>query len=248
MQKYYQKAWQYCKQHRTTSIVAGHVVVLTVLALALLTTSFGGSMFSAFAASSCGPNDKTYVVKSGDTLSQIAGQAGTTYSKLADYNKLSDPNVIYIDQHICIPGNGASSNGDNSNSGSTTNTGTIGYTAPVVKGTGNYFAFPQCTWWANKRYHELHGVYVPWTTNSNAYQWVDRAHDNGWRVSYTPVQGAVIVLQPYVQGAGGLGHVGIAEKINADGTVSVSNTNWGANPTSVTYTTITPGSGVAFVY
>lgn len=248
MQKYYQKAWQYCKQHRTTSIVVGHVVVLTVLALALLTTSFGGSMFSAFAASYCGESDQTYVVKSGDTLSQIADQYGTTYGKLADYNKLADPNMIYINQHICVPGNDASTNAGDSNSGSTTTTTTVGYTAPTIKGTGNYFAYPQCTWWANERYHQLHGIYVPWTTNSNAYQWIDRANQFGWRVSYTPVKGAVVVLQPYVQGAGGLGHVGIVEQINANGTISVSNTNWGANPYSVTYTTVTPGAGVAFVY
>ncbi|EFH90937.1 COG3942 and LysM peptidoglycan-binding domain-containing protein [Ktedonobacter racemifer] len=248
MQKYYQKAWQYCKQHRTTGILAGHVVVLTVLAIALLTTGFIGSISSAFAASYCGSNDQTYIVKSGDTLTQIASQYGTSFSKLADYNKLTNPNVIYVNQHICVPKNGSTTTTSDNGSTTTVQTSTTGYTAPLSKGTGNYFAYPQCTWWATERYHQLHGIYVPWYTNANAYQWVDRANQFGWRVSYTPVKGAIMVMQPWVQGAGGLGHVAIVENINADGTVTASNMNWGANPYSVAYTTITPGAGIAFVY
>src|SRR5579864_658857 len=67
----------------------------------------------------------------------------------------------------------------------------------------NTFPYPQCTWWADKRYHQLHDVYVPWTTTSNAWQWSDRAYQFGWSVSQTASPGAIVDLQPGVQGAYG---------------------------------------------
>lgn len=45
-----------------------------------------------------------YVVKKGDTLSEIASKYNTTYQKLASYNNISDPNKIYTGQIIKIPG------------------------------------------------------------------------------------------------------------------------------------------------
>nr|WP_233516775.1 bifunctional 2',3'-cyclic-nucleotide 2'-phosphodiesterase/3'-nucleotidase [Paenibacillus curdlanolyticus] len=46
-----------------------------------------------------------YIVKSGDTLSQIAAHYGTTWQKLAAYNELRNPNLIYPGQQIRIPAN-----------------------------------------------------------------------------------------------------------------------------------------------
>lgn len=46
----------------------------------------------------------TYTVKTGDTLSAIALKYKTTYQKLAQYNKISNPNVIRVGQIIKIPG------------------------------------------------------------------------------------------------------------------------------------------------
>lgn len=45
----------------------------------------------------------TYTVKAGDTLSSIANKYGTTYQKLAEYNGISNPNIIQIGQVIKIP-------------------------------------------------------------------------------------------------------------------------------------------------
>lgn len=47
--------------------------------------------------------EEIYVVKSGDTLSDIAKKYGTTYQKLAAYNNISNPNVITVGQKIKIP-------------------------------------------------------------------------------------------------------------------------------------------------
>lgn len=50
--------------------------------------------------------ETVYIVKSGDTLSGIASKYGTTYKVLAEYNGISNPNVIYTGQKIRIPGTG----------------------------------------------------------------------------------------------------------------------------------------------
>lgn len=44
-----------------------------------------------------------YIVKKGDTLSEIANMYNTTYQKLAKYNNISNPNLIYPGQEIRIP-------------------------------------------------------------------------------------------------------------------------------------------------
>lgn len=54
--------------------------------------------------------DIIYTVVKGDTLSGIASRYGTTYQKLAEYNGISNPNLILVGQVIRIPnGNGSSS-------------------------------------------------------------------------------------------------------------------------------------------
>lgn len=44
-----------------------------------------------------------YTVVKGDTLSQIAMRYRTTYQKIAKYNKIENPDLIYIGQKIVIP-------------------------------------------------------------------------------------------------------------------------------------------------
>ncbi|HEV2583133.1 MAG TPA: CHAP domain-containing protein [Ktedonobacteraceae bacterium] len=112
----------------------------------------------------------------------------------------------------------------------------------------NVFPYGTCTWWADQRYYQLHGDYVPWHSQANAWQWTARAYDFGWHVSSTPVLGAIINLQPGVDGAYSLGHVAIVEKILGNGHVIASNMAWGANPWVVTYVEFAPGPGVTFLY
>lgn len=114
-------------------------------------------------------------------------------------------------------------------------------------GSYNWFPYPYCTWWADQRYHQIHGVYVPWRTQSNAWQWTARAYQFGWQVSSRPSYGAIIDLQPWVQGAYGLGHVAVVEKVYSDGSVLASNMSWGSNPYAVVYVHFRPGPGVTFI-
>lgn len=48
-------------------------------------------------------NEVVYTVVKGDTLSSIAKKYGTTYKILAEYNGISNPNVISVGQKIKIP-------------------------------------------------------------------------------------------------------------------------------------------------
>lgn len=113
---------------------------------------------------------------------------------------------------------------------------------------GDSFPYGQCTYWADYRYHQVTGYYVPWRGNADA--WASGAGQFGWNVSSRPHLHAIIVLQPGVQGAGWLGHVAFVEKVNSDGSVSTSNMNWyaGGGWGRVSYYTFYPGSGVSFVW
>jgi surface antigen len=59
--------------------------------------------------------------------------------------------------------------------------------------------------------------------------------------------GAIIDLQPWVEGAYGLGHVAVVEKILSNGHVIASSMNWGAYYWEVSYIEFAPGPGVAFI-
>jgi surface antigen len=120
---------------------------------------------------------------------------------------------------------------------------------PIAGGGLNRFAFGECTYWADLRYHQLTGYWVPWL--GNAYQWAAGAAASGWVVSSTPRVPSIIVLQPGVQGAFGVGHVAVVERINSDGSVYTSNMNMYSNGGGwdiVSYATFTPGPGVSFVW
>jgi N-acetylmuramoyl-L-alanine amidase len=223
-----QRIWHYLQQHRIASIVIGHVSVVGILGMLLLGNTLGMNIFGAFAKSACSSGDRTYIVVSGDTLGDIADRYNTTWPRLASYNHIPDPNLIYINQAVCIPGK--AQNGP-----------------PPVKGTGNFFPPGQCTSWASQRYYQLHGVYVPWMTQSDAWQWKDRAKDFHWQVSSTPNEGDIIDLQPWVEGAYGLGHVAVVEQVLNNGDVLASNLNWGGYPWQVTDVEFSPGPGVAFI-
>ncbi len=225
----YQRIWHYFWQHRFVSIMVGHICVVMVLGLLLLGNTMGTRILGAFAHSACSSGDHSYIVVSGNTLGGIANRYHTSWQRLASYNHITNPNLIYVNETICIPGGGSA-----------------GGSQPA-KGTGNYFPYGQCTWYANQRYHQLHGIYVPWRTNANAWAWTNRAYDFHWRVSGTPAAGDIVDLQPWVQGAYGLGHVAVVEKVLRNGHVIASNMNWGTYYWKVTNVEFVPGPGVTFI-
>src|SRR5207245_626612 len=135
--------WHYCQQHRLVSILLGHACVLLVLIATLLGSGWGSNIFGAFAATHCASGDQVYVVRGGDTLSAIATSYHTGWQQLASYNHIVNPNVIYIQEIVCIPGAAKSSTPVSS--------------SPPARGSGDLFPYGQCTWWASHRYFQLHG-------------------------------------------------------------------------------------------
>jgi surface antigen len=215
------------------------ISVAAVLAIAFMGATFGVNLTHAHAQSVCASSDRTYTVVYGDTLGRIAYRYGTTYQNLAAYNHIANPNLIYVNQLICIPGSSTWLSAPTSNS-------------PVQSSAAagqnyNVFPYPWCTWWANERYHQVHGIYVPWRTNAGAWQWTARAYQFGWHVSTIPTVGSIINLQPWVQGAYGGGHVAFVEQVLSNGHLIASTSAWGANIYRVTYVEFAPGPGVTFI-
>lgn len=214
------------------SSAAAQITVLVTIGLLVFGGIVGTRILGAFAQSPCGSNH-AYRVVSGDTLGAIADRYHTTWERLASFNHIRNANLIYVDQIVCIPGSHGRSGG--------------GGGGGAIRGSGNYFPYGQCTWWANQRYYQMHGIYVPWTFNSNAWEWTSRAYDFRWHVSSRPSYGAIVDLQPWVQGAYGLGHVAVVERVLSNGNVIASNMNWGAQYWKVVYVEFHPGPGVTFL-
>ncbi|HLG75546.1 MAG TPA: CHAP domain-containing protein [Ktedonobacteraceae bacterium] len=120
---------------------------------------------------------------------------------------------------------------------------------PVVTGSPESWPLGECTYWANLRYHALTGYWVTWI--GNAYQWAEGARLAGWNVSSSPHIPSIVVLMPGVEGAGGYGHVAVAEKLVNSTTVYASNMNWyasGGGWDIVSYYDFTAGPGVYFIW
>ncbi len=93
-------------------------IILTVLLL-VATGAIGGSLLglSTFARGTCRAGDRAYHVSWGDTLGRIASRYGTSYQALARYNGISNPNLIFVSQLVCIPGRPVVSSGGSGNTG-----------------------------------------------------------------------------------------------------------------------------------
>ncbi len=243
--------WQGARifQKKSVGSFVRKLSVATMLGVLFVCITLGLNVGNAHAQSQtvCSNGDRTYVVVSGDALGGIAYRFGTNWGTLASHNHIANPNLIYPNQVICIP-SGRTVNSVVHKSTSTPYVPLIAISAanaPV--GSVNVFPYGQCTWWANQRYFQLHGVFVPWRTQSDAWEWTARAYQFGWHVSSSPTVGSIINLQPWVQGAYGLGHVGLVERVLNNGYVIASNMNWGAYPWQVTYVQFAPGPGVTFI-
>lgn len=221
---------------------SGIVFAVLVGTIALF---FAGALGSgakmAFASSYCSSTSRYVVVQPGDTLAAIAARYNTSWQAVAVHNHIANPNVINVGRQLCIPYSWSNGHTPNLTIGSSTPS------SAAVKGGSNPFPYGQCTWWASNRYHQLTGIYVPWTTQSDAWEWTARAYDFHWNVSSKPTVGAIMDLQPWVQGAYGLGHVAVVEQVLSNGNVIASSMNWGSNPSQVTDSQFTPGSGVTFI-
>ena len=109
-----------------------------------------------------------------------------------------------------------------------------------------YWAFGQCTWWAQHQRSDENLRHM-----GNAMYWAGSAKARGYRVGNTPAVGATVVFQPGVQGAGGAGHVAHVVKVYPNGWFLVSEMNFywdGGGWGRVDYRYAHSGGGVSFIY
>jgi surface antigen len=123
-----------------------------------------------------------------------------------------------------------------------------GYGAYSMNDVGGYYywAFGQCTWWAQYERKDENLMHM-----GNAQYWASVAASRGYHVSWTPRVGATVVFQPGVQGAGGAGHVAHVVKVYPDNWFLVSEMNFywnGGGWGRVDYRFAHAGGGVQFIY
>lgn len=246
--------WRTLQRHHVVSLVLRTSVAAVVGLLSVGATLHGDIKGNTQAKSlkvACAKGDRVYSVTRGDTLGKIARRYNVNWARLSAHNHLVDPNVIYHRQTICIPQgkltNKSSEGANLLRKASSLARSVQKVVASKAIGYRNTFPYGACTWWANQRYHQLYGIFVPWRVNADAWQWTARAYDFGWHVTKRPRVGAIADMQPGVQGAYGLGHVGIVEKVLGNGSVIISSMSWGGNPWTVTNMRIAPGPGVTFI-
>ncbi len=104
--------WRWQGVHLATR----HAIILAMLGVILAGSALSSSFLGAFAHSPCASGDRSYSVFWGDTLSRIASRYHTTWQRLASYNHLYNPNLIYPGQVVCIPSQTHGSSGSGSSS------------------------------------------------------------------------------------------------------------------------------------
>ena len=117
---------------------------------------------------------------------------------------------------------------------------------PEPAGDPYWWAYGQCTWWAQ---HERQDENLK--RMGNAQYWAGGASARGYAVGSSPVAGATVVFQPGVQGAGGAGHVGHVVAVYPGGWFLVSEMNFywnGGGWGRIDYRFAHSGWGVSFIY
>ncbi len=197
-------------------------------------------------------NGINYTAKAGDTVQTIASKYKADPSRIIVYNDLDASGTVSAGMKLVIP------------EGVLPDNERPGYVAPVAKSTssvssvspsfsfqagsvGNRYAPGYCTWWVYERRAQL-GMPVGsfW---GNATTWNVAAAQSGFVVDRTPSAGAVYQIVAYGDSwTGGAGHVGVVERVNADGSIYVSDMNYGGNFNRVTYRTISAGQAALYNY
>jgi soluble lytic murein transglycosylase-like protein len=90
-------------RRQSIHIATRHIIILGTLGILLAAGAIGGRLLGVFAQPPCAASDQTYIVAGGNTLAGIAARYNTTWWRLASYNHLSNANLIFVGQAICIP-------------------------------------------------------------------------------------------------------------------------------------------------
>ncbi len=180
-----------------------------------------------------------YTIKAGDTTASLASTYQADPDRIVSYNDLEltglNPGTRILIPNGVLPTNERP--GYVAASSSRYNGGITISSIPATIYGGNSYAYGYCTAYAFNRRAELG---KPIGSNwGNAESWATYARAGGFVVDKTPAAGAVFQTGG---GYSGLGHVGVVERVNADGSVYVSEMNY-AGWNVISYRTI-PASQV----
>lgn len=187
-------------------------------------------------------------IQAGDTLSTIAASYTTTIDAIIAANTVTNPNVIVPGQVLQIPS--SSPQGLVGFSDSLKTAAAAFMTPPAVtqpaqpavvtaspvrqaSSAGNSYVWGTCTWYVKSRIPSL-----PNQLGNGGYGWLSRAAGFGYSTGTAPAPGAIGVES---------GHVVIVESINSNGTINVSEMNYGGGVGVVHYRT-TSASEFQYIY
>jgi surface antigen len=197
---------------------------------------------------------QSYTIQDGDTLSTIAEATDVSVDDLIAANGLSDENLIVAGENLTLQAGAAAtvaattssesddySNASTSVSSTTASVSTassVSYSHSDYSSQGNTYPVGQCTYYVKS--------VAPWVGNywGNGGDWAGSAAAAGFRVDSTPEAGAVAVFAPSAQYTA-YGHVAYVESVNGDGTITVSEGNYGGKAYNVRTLS---AAGVQFIH
>ena len=174
----------------------------------------------------------SYTVQSGDTPEMIAAKFHGDVTTMKDFNDV-DIKGFEVGTEIIIPDGSPATVAATTVRRTTTSSNANSYYGGRSGGSfANTYTRGQCTWYVASR----RAVPNNW---GNAYTWLFRARAAGYATGSEPRAGAI----GWERG----NHVVYVESVNANGTVNISEMNWGGRPGVVHYRT-TPASQFLYIY
>lgn len=158
-------------------------------------------------------------------------QASSTQSYTASNNTTGGRGAVSHStstSNVKVSTTSAPSSSSNSSSSFASNSGS----------SNNLYTSGQCTYYVFDRV----GGKIS-STWGNANNWASAAAGSGYTVNNSPSQGSILQSS-----AGAYGHVAYVENVNSDGSIEVSEMNYGAGPGVVTSRTISAGEASSYNY
>jgi surface antigen len=182
-----------------------------------------------------------YVVKNGDTLDTLAQKYQSDKARIVSKNNLELSGLV-VGQRIVLPGGVLPENerpGYISPRRSVTTTGVVTRNPLYTVQAGNRYTYGTCTWYVYNRRAEVgRPIGSLW---GNANMWAYSARAAGYVVTVgNPNVGDIM------QNGGGLGHVAFVEEVHADGSILVSEMNWGGHWNQRTYRSLDAGAASSY--
>lgn len=184
----------------------------------------------------------TYTVKAGDSAESLASKYKADADRILGYNDL-EVSGLQVGKKIVIPDGILPDNERPGyrNTATSYNGGTSVSSSRIGSYAGNGYAYGYCTWYAYNKRAQIGKPIGNW---GNAVTWARYAQQDGFAVDKNPRAGDVFQVGG---GWGGLGHVGVVERVNDDGSIYVSEMNY-AGWNVISYRTITDVGSYNYIH